>query len=66
MKRQPPHTPRPGDRVRFREALVPMSGVIVDELTDSYVLVAWDGTTTPSAHCRADLKIDTTNAPEVT
>ena len=52
-----------GDRVRFRDACVPVQGVIVDELTESYVLVKWDGVTAPTPHAREDLQIDTNAQP---
>ncbi len=63
MKRNPTRLPGLGDRVRFREASVPVSGVIVDELTESYVLVEWDGVATPTPHRREDLQVDTAIAP---
>lgn len=57
------HIPGVGDRVRFRDACVPVRGVIVDELTESYVLVRWDGIATPTPHSREDLQVDTTTEP---
>jgi hypothetical protein len=47
------------DRVRFRDAHVQASGVIVDELTESYVRVQWAGVAVPTTHRREDLQIDT-------
>lgn len=61
----PERMPGMGDRVRFRNSYVPACGVIVDELTESYVLVKWDGVATPTPHWREDLQIDTRVEPPV-
>jgi len=68
LTRTPPkkvtaRSPGLGDPVRFRDALVPMRGVVVDELTEAYVLVRWEGVATPTPHAREDLQIDPTAAP---
>ncbi len=46
-----------GDRVRFRDAYVPALGTVVDELTETYVWVKWEGVATPTSHRREDLQI---------
>lgn len=52
-------TPRVGlgDRVRFRDAYVPAVGTVVDELTEIYVCVKWEGVAAPTSHRREDLQI---------
>jgi hypothetical protein len=52
-----------GDRVRFRDAYVPAHGVVVDELTETYVQVKWDGVADPTTHRRDELQIDPAPAP---
>jgi len=46
---------RIGDRVRFAECFMPLCGVIVDELSELFVLVKWDDVAEPMAHWRSSL-----------
>jgi len=47
-----------GDRVRFRDSLLPAAGVIVDEFGDEHVSVRWHEVEEPTTHHRSLLERD--------